>query len=128
MLPLDFRAARCSRRSRRRSATADGAALARTLGNLPGNICTPTYLAEEAKKLARQFKLKVEVLERRDMERLGMGAFLAVTSGSHQPPKLIVLRYAGAAKSEEAAGAGRQGHHLRHRRHLAQARRPRWTR
>ena len=83
------------------SATAEGAALARRLGNLPGNICTPTYLAEEAKKLARQFKLNVEVLERRDMEKLGMGAFLAVTSGSHQPPKLIVLRYAGAAKTNK---------------------------
>jgi leucyl aminopeptidase len=82
-------------------ATAEGAALARTLGNLPGNICTPAYLAEEAKKLAREFKLHVEVLERRDMEKLGMGAFLAVTNGSHQPPKLIVLRYAGAAKSEK---------------------------
>jgi len=82
-------------------ATADGAELARTLGNLPSNICTPSYLAEEAKKLARQFKLQVEVLERRDMERLGMGAFLAVTSASHQPPKLIVLRYAGAAKGKK---------------------------
>jgi leucyl aminopeptidase len=76
--------------------TADGAELARTLGNLPSNICTPSYLAEEAKKLAREFKLQVEVLERRDLERLGMGAFLAVTSASHQPPKLIVLRYNGA--------------------------------
>jgi leucyl aminopeptidase len=76
--------------------TADGAELARTLGNLPSNICTPSYLAEEAKKLAREFKLQVEVLERRDLERLGMGAFLAVTSASHQPPKLIVLRYHGA--------------------------------
>jgi leucyl aminopeptidase len=83
------------------TATAEGAALARTLGNLPGNICTPAYLAEEAKKLAREFKLNVEVLERRDMEKLGMGAFLAVTNGSHQPPKLIVLRYAGAAKGEK---------------------------
>jgi leucyl aminopeptidase len=82
-------------------ATADGADLARTLGNLPSNICTPTYLAEEAKKLARQFKLQVEVLERRDMERLGMGAFLAVANASHQPPKLIVLRYAGAPKTKK---------------------------
>jgi leucyl aminopeptidase len=80
-------------------ATADGVDLARTLGNLPSNICTPTYLAEQAKKLARDFKLQVEVLERKDMEKLGMGAFLAVTSASHQPPKLIVLRYNGAAKS-----------------------------
>jgi len=77
--------------------TADGAELARNLGNLPSNICTPSYLADEAKKLAREFKLQVEVLERRDMERLGMGAFLAVASASHQPPKLIVLRYNGAA-------------------------------
>ena len=80
-------------------ATADGSDLAKTLGNLPPNLCTPTYLAEEAKKLARQYKLGVEVLERRDMERLGMGALLAVAGGSRQPPKFIVLRYAGGAKS-----------------------------
>jgi len=79
-------------------ATADGADLARTLGNLPPNLCTPSYLADEARKLARQFKLGIEVLERRDMERLGMGALLAVTRGAREAPKLIVLRYAGAAK------------------------------
>jgi len=84
---------------REAQATADGTDLARTLGNLPANICTPAYLAEQARKLAREFKLEVEVLERKDMEKLGMGAFLAVTSASHQPPKLIVLRYSGAAKS-----------------------------
>ncbi len=82
-------------------ATADGADLARTLGNLPPNICTPAYLADEARKLAKQYKLGLEVLERKDMERLGMGALLAVTNGSRQPPKLIVLRYAGAAKSKK---------------------------
>ena len=82
-------------------ATADGTELARTLGNLPPNICTPSYLADEAKKLAKQFKLGVEVLERKDMERLGMGAFLAVARASHQPPKLIVLRYSGAAKGRK---------------------------
>ena len=82
-------------------ATADGADLARTLGNLPPNLCTPSYLADEARKLAKQYKLGIEVLERKDMERLGMGALLAVTSGSRQPPKLIVLRYAGAAKSKK---------------------------
>jgi leucyl aminopeptidase len=79
-------------------ATADGTALARTLGNLPPNICTPSYLAEEAKKLAREFKLEVEILERKDMERLGMGSLLAVAQGSVQPPKLIVLEYRGGAK------------------------------
>ena len=82
------------------TATADGTDLARTLGNLPSNICTPGYLAEQAKKLAREFKLEVEVLERKDMEKLGMGAFLAVTKASHEPPKLVVLRYSGAAKSK----------------------------
>jgi leucyl aminopeptidase len=83
------------------TATADGGELARNLGNLPGNLCTPSYLADEAKKLARQFKLGIEVLERRDMEKLGMGAFLAVTRGSHQPPKFIILRYSGAAKTRK---------------------------
>src|SRR5262245_8776759 len=82
-------------------ATADGTELAKTLGNLPPNICTPTYLADEAKKLARQFKLGIEVLERADMQKLGMGALLAVSAGSQQPPKLIVLRYNGAAKGKK---------------------------
>ncbi len=82
-------------------ATADGADLARTLGNLPPNLCTPSYLADEARKLAKQYKLGIDVLERKDMERLGMGALLAVTRGSHQPPKLIVLRYTGAAKKKK---------------------------
>ena len=77
-------------------ATADGVDLAKTLGNLPPNICTPGYLADEAKKLAREFKLQVDVLERKDMEKLGMGALLAVARGAHQPPKLIVLRYVGS--------------------------------
>ena len=81
-------------------ATADGTDLAKTLGNLPPNICTPAYLAEEAKKLARQYKLNVQVLERKDMEKLGMGALLAVASGADQPPKFIVLRYSGAAKAK----------------------------
>ena len=76
-------------------ATADGMALARTLGNLPPNICTPSYLAEEAGRIARQFKLPLRVLERRDMEKLGMGALLAVARASHEPPKLIVLEYKG---------------------------------
>ena len=82
-------------------ATADGTALARTLGNLPANICTPAYLADEAKKLAREFKLQVEVLERKDMEKLGMGALLSVARASHQPPKLIILKYSGAAKGRK---------------------------
>ncbi len=88
-------------------ATADGTALARTLGNLPANICTPVYLADEAKKLAREFKLELEVLERNDMEKLGMGALLSVTRASHQPPKLIVLHYKGDSKKKPLALVGK---------------------
>jgi leucyl aminopeptidase len=81
------------------SASADGIALAKDLGNLPPNICTPSYLADEAKKLAREFRsVDVDVLERRDMEKLGMNTLLAVTRASHQPPKLIVVKYKGSAK------------------------------
>ncbi|MER2601543.1 MAG: M17 family peptidase N-terminal domain-containing protein, partial [Candidatus Competibacter phosphatis] len=57
-----------------------GVKLTKDLGNLPANLCTPTYLAEQAQTLAREFPtLRVEVLEEADMERLGMGALLAVT-------------------------------------------------
>jgi len=75
-----------------------GMSLAKDLGNLPGNVCTPTYLAEQAKKLAREHGLDIEVLERRDMEKLGMGSLLSVAQGSRQAPKLIVLHYAGGLK------------------------------
>jgi leucyl aminopeptidase len=78
-----------------------GVALARDLGNRPANVCTPTYLADQAVKLGRAWKLGVQVLERHDMERLGMGSLLSVASGSRQPPKLIVVRYNGARKSEK---------------------------
>ncbi|HEX6156533.1 MAG TPA: leucyl aminopeptidase, partial [Burkholderiales bacterium] len=88
-------------------ATADGTALAKTLGNLPPNVCTPAYLAAEAEKMAREFKLKVEVLERKDMEKLGMGALLAVARASHQPPKLIVLRYAGSKNKKPIVLVGK---------------------
>jgi leucyl aminopeptidase len=79
-------------------ATADGVDLARTLGNLPSNHCTPTHLAEVAQKIAKDYKLGIEVLERKDMERLGMGSLLSVTSGSRAAPKFIVLRHNGGAK------------------------------
>ena len=76
-------------------AIATGMALAKDLGNLPGNICTPTHLAETAQALGKQYKFGVEVLERADMEKLGMGSFLSVARGSHQPPKFIVMEYKG---------------------------------
>src|SRR5512145_1643651 len=88
-------------------ATASGTSLARRLGNLPANICTPSYLAGEAKKLAREFKLGLDVLERKDMEKLGMGALLSVARASHEAPKLIVLRYSGAKGKKPLALVGK---------------------
>jgi len=67
----------------------------KNLGNLPPNICTPTYLATTAKKLAKEFKLGVEVLDRKQLEALKMGSFLSVTNGSIEPPKFIVLKHMG---------------------------------
>jgi leucyl aminopeptidase len=74
-------------------AIAAGIKLTKDLGNLPGNICTPTFLANTAVELGKQHGFKVEVLEKADMEKLGMGSFLSVAKGSRQPPKLIVLHY-----------------------------------
>ncbi len=78
-----------------------GVTLARELGNRPANHCTPTVLAQEAKLIAREFKaVKVEVLDRPALEKLGMGSFLSVTNGSAQPPKFIVLRYDGGPRGQ----------------------------
>ncbi|PVX82357.1 leucyl aminopeptidase [Paraburkholderia unamae] len=79
------------------AALANGMDLTRDLGNLPGNVCTPTYLAATAKKLARDWKLKVEVLGQRQIEALKMGSFLSVTKGSVEPPQFIVLHYQGGS-------------------------------
>ena len=77
-------------------AIAAGIAVAKDLGNLPPNICHPAHVAEQAQAMAREFNLECDVLERADMEKLGMHSLLAVAAGSHQPPKLIVLSYRGA--------------------------------
>ncbi len=82
-------------------AVANGMELTKTLGNLPPNICTPTYLAQTAKQLARDFKFGVEVLDRKQLEALKMGSFLCVTQGSEQPPKFIVLKHMGG-KAKDA--------------------------
>ena len=77
-------------------ALANGMDLTRDLGNLPGNVCTPTYLGETAKKLAKDFDMKVEVLGLKQLEALKMGSLLSVTRGTAQPPQFIVLQYQGA--------------------------------
>jgi leucyl aminopeptidase len=85
-------------------AIAAGVELTRNLGNLPGNVCTPAYLAETAKALAGEHGIECQVLERADMDALGMHSLLSVAKGSHQPPKLIVLSYRGAGKGGKKNG------------------------
>jgi leucyl aminopeptidase len=82
-------------------AIAKGVDLTKDLGNLPPNICTPTYLASEAKKLAREYKMKVTVLEQKQIEKLKMGSFLAVAKGSREAPKFIVLEHKKGPKNKK---------------------------
>ena len=81
-------------------AIAAGVNLAREWANRPGNHCTPTHLADVAKKLGKEYGLKVEVLDRKACEKLGMGSFLSVAQASTEPLRFIVARYEGAAKSK----------------------------
>jgi len=84
---------------RQGEAITNGVELAKRLGNLPANVCTPDFLATEARKLAREWRLSVQVMDRRQIAALGMGSFLSVTNGSAQPPRFIVLRYQGAGRT-----------------------------
>lgn len=84
------------------AAVARGMKLTKDLGNLPGNVCTPSYLAEQALALGKQHKtIKTSVLEEKDMQKLGMGSFLSVTRGSEQPAKLITMEYHGGDKKQK---------------------------
>jgi leucyl aminopeptidase len=81
-------------------AIASGMALARELGNLPGNVCTPGYLATQAQQLARgKKKLSVTVLDEKQMRALKMGSLLSVSAGSDEPAKLVIMDYQGGAKN-----------------------------
>jgi leucyl aminopeptidase len=86
-------------------AISNGKTMAKNLGNMPGNICTPSYLASQAKKLAKSHGLKVKILNEKDMGELGMGSLLSVSKGSREPAKLIVMEYKGAKNSKEAPHA-----------------------
>lgn len=78
-------------------AITQGIKIAKDLGNMPSNICTPTYLADRAKTLTRVYEnLNVEILEEKELEKLGMNAFLSVSKGSRQAAKLIVMNYQNA--------------------------------
>ena len=81
------------------AAIGEGVALARELANRPGNHCTPTMLANEARKMARTQGLRIEVLDGKRIAALGMGSFMAVAQGSDEAPRFIVMHYQGAAKT-----------------------------
>ena len=84
-------------------ATGRGINCAKELGNLPGNICTPTYLAQQAIDLAKGNRaLTVKVLSEKQMARLGMGSLLSVSAGSSQEAQLIVMEYKGAKVKPKA--------------------------
>ena len=81
---------------RRGLAAAEAASFVRDLCNHPSNVMTPSRIAAEARQISKERSVRLKILERRDAEKLGMGAFLGVARGSHEPPKFIVLEYSGA--------------------------------
>ncbi len=84
------------------TAISAGMSITRDLGNLPANVCTPSYIARQARMLASgEKRLRVNVLDEADMKRLKMGSLLSVSAGSRQPAKLITLEYRGAAAKEQ---------------------------
>ncbi|WOD08520.1 leucyl aminopeptidase [Marinomonas sp. GJ51-6] len=82
------------------TATASGSAFARQLGNLPGNVCTPSYLASKAQQLSEEYSIDVDLLDETKMDELGMHCLLSVGRGSDQPSYLIVMHYRGGEKDE----------------------------
>ena len=88
-------------------AIAEGHALARRLAMLPGNVCTPDYLADTAREIAQRHGMKVTILGRAEMEREGMGSFLSVAQGTPQEPRLIVLEYRKGGDAAPVALVGK---------------------
>lgn len=81
-------------------ATAAGSAFTRQLGNLPGNVCTPAYLASKAQQLGEDYDIEIELLDETKMDELGMHCLLSVGRGSDQPSYLIVMHYRGGKEDE----------------------------
>ena len=89
-------------------AIAHGVKQAKDLGNLPGNICTPSYLAEQALEMAEEFdSISTEIIDQAEMEQLGMGSLLSVSMGSRQPPKLICMNHNGGGDSKPIVLVGK---------------------
>ncbi|PID43325.1 MAG: leucyl aminopeptidase [Gammaproteobacteria bacterium] len=83
-------------------ATANAISLTKNLGNLPGNVCTPSYLAQKARELSEKYRhIKTTVIEEKEMAKLGMGALLSVSAGSRQPAKLIIMEYKGGKAKDK---------------------------
>jgi leucyl aminopeptidase len=101
-------AAKATRGAEHADGIAAGVSLAKDLGNLPANICTPTYLARVATKLASgNGKLTTQVLNETEMKKLGMGSLLSVTAGAVEPAKLIVMKYKGAGSDQPVVLVGK---------------------
>ena len=79
---------------------ANGVSYAKTISNLPGNICTPSYLAKQAKELQKTHNIKTTILNEAEMKRKKMDSLLSVSRGSREPAKLIVMQYKGAKRGE----------------------------
>jgi leucyl aminopeptidase len=93
---------KCEMALKQAEAITHGVEFTKNLANLPSNVCTPSYLADQAKKLAKSYKnISVKILERKEMQKLGMGALLAVAKGSEQDPKLICFEYKGTSKKSK---------------------------
>ena len=103
------------------SAVANAVELARDLSQTPGNEMTPTVLADRARQMAESRGLSCQVWGKDELRERGMNAILAVNSGSAQEPRFVMMRYDSRQLGREDARRGRQGHHLRQRRDLAQA-------
>lgn len=82
-------------------AITSGIKLTKDLANLPANVCTPRYMAEQAKVLAKECKLNIQILKKDAIAKEGMGALLAVAQGSNEPPYFVVLEYKGAKKGQK---------------------------
>jgi len=99
--PADANRKSCNEALKLGESIANGMSAARELGNLPGNFCTPTYLADTATKLAAAHdSVTTKVLNEKQMEKLGMGSLLSVSAGSAQEARLIVIEYKGAKKAD----------------------------
>lgn len=101
-------AAKALRGAEHAEAIVQGMALARDLGNLPPNVCTPTYLGRAAQKLAKKHKqVTTKVIGESEIKKLGMHSFLSVTDGTDEPAKLIVMQYRGAGKKKPIVFVGK---------------------